>query len=1444
MTLRRVTGKIYVLVFFILCAIAVGYFSSQFTLADSASDAIAIRILPNPKHFSVLRWYQSKGFTGSPAVMSVDGYDAVRDGRTVYVGFSNIVEVGAADSRLTVGDKLYTNIMVISYNQDQTKETVEIFNRILENFKINSNITAAGSCSETLAQKCVYGTSCQVPQCSACSNTEHCISSHDVAVRDTRRLADLADLGDALQKYRDNNQGFCPKLAGGSYLPNKSVSTWPSWQEKLGIALGGSLPVDPINRLGPCGSNFNPITCWDEKQKAYGGKLVPVFGLPTSSNAYYYSSTPDGHACSFSVATEANLKCAATGECIVGASVAASYDFDPVASKPPVVLCGSMVGGPYGEFTHYIGAYDPDPEDNNSLTWSIDTSGVDWVGKGWSAAPILQKVPVINQRSVYALNAGAAGSYPFTITVTDHSGTSTVKTCTINLFSSPPAIDPASIAGLVDQHVYAGEQMEPFSVVASEPKHDYPMTFSFTGYGLDGTIIGNMFSCSSVSPNKGETNGNFNCYLNKQAVNHPGNNYQVVIRAMDKSGEFFDANYDLEVINYPPVFTDYTVEIEASTTRAVDEVHWNARDLLSNFPLTHGLDTPLPAGLTYSTTNVPRPNTVVTYRRGAAITNSSVGVNSWDYHLKGQLTAGTTFDIPTTTLQYTATVTDKFGAAIIGNITLAVTNAAPVITGAALCPAKVRHSNPYLCTLPVYDANGNAIVDLASSNLPSGIIGQLVGTNIKISGTPAISAVGPAKNVVLVVKDEFNYYSDPASFSLQVVDYCGDNVKQNPNLEGVVEQCDGTDGIANSPSLSGVNTQYACAANCQPTGGYCGDGTIQAGKGEVCDDGNQNWGDGCGRDCLVEQHYTCVGALSVCSPDTQVVNCTAKIADSSWNTVSSITQTWNGSGWSPTNVTVHNATPSGLTCRFICNFGFTWNGTICKPNTVQDISCTGNPLGSYWNGVPTFTQTWNGAAWAPASYPASYNTTPGICTYQCSQHYTWDGTSQCIADTQSATCTGLPVAASWNISGTAVESVLQTWNGSDWSPPNSGSYGSTMTPCTFQCNIHLSFDALNSLCKPDTKQANCVGLPAHAAWTTGGKFTQTWDDVSGQFLPLTKPVIEGDVGECAMKCNAHYTWDGSQCQPETIVNSCGNLPPESTWVNGSTYTATWDGTGFTPLYDGHPRRGSTGICKFKCKPGFDELGQDGDKWCMFKMPLAAAPATDHFTINFSYNFNPGGPSACRYGPFETPGKIIVEGLYTSGVSSYIPPAYTSVDYFYPQYTPGITVNNTTFSSNGYSGAVFRLDGTKLFSNLSWHPYIPGQTYNFNIEELNWQGGYTGCAFSGLVSVTMPPLNWIAGPCAGIQIAETDLIVKTDDFSADSACEDIGGNLPSENQLACILNNSGLGGTPNFYGVNHPFKNNDYYWATDNGSVNAIKYDAGSLVKVRQFTQFYNTRCVK
>ncbi len=181
----------------------------EFFFSSSArpDDVIGVRVVANPEHYSPQRWYAATfpGEGGGLGPMTVDGYQGVRVGRTIYVAGTNVV-----------GGTTYTNVYLISYNDGASSEMQSIYNALLADWTINWNIGDA--------------------------------SQKARIVRDTERVADLGDIAWQLDTYRASH-GLFPALPGGSYLAGMSTSVWPSWQATLGNELGTSVPSDPINSI-------------------------------------------------------------------------------------------------------------------------------------------------------------------------------------------------------------------------------------------------------------------------------------------------------------------------------------------------------------------------------------------------------------------------------------------------------------------------------------------------------------------------------------------------------------------------------------------------------------------------------------------------------------------------------------------------------------------------------------------------------------------------------------------------------------------------------------------------------------------------------------------------------------------------------------------------------------------------------------------------------------------------------------------------------------------------------------------------------------------------------------------------------------------------------------------------------------------------------------------
>ncbi|MBI3963713.1 MAG: Ig-like domain-containing protein, partial [Candidatus Kerfeldbacteria bacterium] len=100
-------------------------------------DAIGIRIYDNTEGLSALEWYKKYApKPGRTSNLSVDGYDAVRDGTTVYVAASDFD-----------GSQFNPKIFLISYNQGADEKIVAIYNQMLDSWFFNNNPQLGAICN-------------------------------------------------------------------------------------------------------------------------------------------------------------------------------------------------------------------------------------------------------------------------------------------------------------------------------------------------------------------------------------------------------------------------------------------------------------------------------------------------------------------------------------------------------------------------------------------------------------------------------------------------------------------------------------------------------------------------------------------------------------------------------------------------------------------------------------------------------------------------------------------------------------------------------------------------------------------------------------------------------------------------------------------------------------------------------------------------------------------------------------------------------------------------------------------------------------------------------------------------------------------------------------------------------------------------------------------------
>lgn len=446
-------------------------FSGSQVRAQSQSDAIAVRVLPNTNNDSIDVWYKKQGYQGSPQSLLVDGYEAIRDGRTVFVNAANLD---------LENKKIYTNIYLISYNQDSESQTLDVLGQLISHWKFNNNISTSGSCS--ISNKycesdsdCVSGYICLAAdklndpsalnrgKCvlekeqgcvldSDCPANLFCDSLKAKVIRDTKRLGYINQIRSVLGEFKANNN-FYPTLQTGTYLSGSTISTWPSWRGNFleELKLGQSL-IDPINVLGYC-DGYDPYTCWNEDKKKF---INPDLTLPYGSYSFIYKTVNNG--IDYDICSVFEIKKLGYDTISNRFSQEACLDSLPysghiVVNSAPKLLDYSIESREGKELNGYIKATD---SEGDLIYWNLVSASSDvWINGDWQSgnflAPILKDTGEINQRQIYHPRAGRSGSYNMLLTLSDNRGAVSENNIIIKINKLvAPVIEAADVDYFVD----------------------------------------------------------------------------------------------------------------------------------------------------------------------------------------------------------------------------------------------------------------------------------------------------------------------------------------------------------------------------------------------------------------------------------------------------------------------------------------------------------------------------------------------------------------------------------------------------------------------------------------------------------------------------------------------------------------------------------------------------------------------------------------------------------------------------------------------------------------------------------------------------------------------------------------------------------------------------------------------------------------------------------
>ncbi|MBT3231116.1 hypothetical protein HN358_05075 [Candidatus Uhrbacteria bacterium] len=244
------------------------YFFNVYDDNIPTGDAIGMRIIMNEAYLSPLAWYYANGFSGSPTETTIDGFQAVVDGRSIYVAVPNYVS-----------GSLYPNIVIVSYNYGASSTAVEIYDMFIENMSLVNNIDDTAMCYRSTDGD--YGDSCTSDL--DCTTVGYeCADEKSKLMRDMDRLGDVTDIASYMG-------GTIPQIESGSFVRSLTSSVWTSWNDVLADELGVSVAADPLNQYILCGtgrySDYDSETCVNE--------ITGQYLCPVDSRTYHYRTYGD-----------------------------------------------------------------------------------------------------------------------------------------------------------------------------------------------------------------------------------------------------------------------------------------------------------------------------------------------------------------------------------------------------------------------------------------------------------------------------------------------------------------------------------------------------------------------------------------------------------------------------------------------------------------------------------------------------------------------------------------------------------------------------------------------------------------------------------------------------------------------------------------------------------------------------------------------------------------------------------------------------------------------------------------------------------------------------------------------------------------------------------------------------------------------------------------------
>ncbi|MBU4216723.1 hypothetical protein L6270_02785, partial [Candidatus Parcubacteria bacterium] len=309
---------------------------------------------------------------------------------------------------------------------------------------------------------------------------------------------------------------------------------------------------------GSCPANFNPKTCWDEKERKFADSDPnnSQVNLPAGSSAFVYQTDSKGAAYDICATMESSyVQGTGSGSCGGAAGDTGSNNsYQVTESKDnhapkfngfalPIINSGL-------NFVGYIKAVD---SDNDDIIWTFnfqpDFAPADqWVSWSGGLAPIVSNSPNKNERKIAAPKTGKRGSYVFTASISDGKA-STTQVFTITVVNDGPVV-------LSSDREYIASTTNPFKTAFEvyDLVSDYPLGYTLS-YAISNWVLP-VVTFGQIDLNNPESRYKFSfAGTLATSTNNVAGNYLFSMIFSDQYEEPTNKDFNVKVINNSPVIT-------------------------------------------------------------------------------------------------------------------------------------------------------------------------------------------------------------------------------------------------------------------------------------------------------------------------------------------------------------------------------------------------------------------------------------------------------------------------------------------------------------------------------------------------------------------------------------------------------------------------------------------------------------------------------------------------------------------------------------------------------------------------------------------------------------------------------------------------------------------------------------------------------------------------